>query len=121
MKHSSLVAFLNGSLSPAEFAKEIVDEVTECNKAFKAGKNGYILIEDGPLTVMTRAHAHRLLEAIADKALPFELANYAADCLIMSGDFEFDDELVKEAVRFVEDDSVAPTENEIRALLSRLS
>ncbi|MES2722576.1 MAG: hypothetical protein V4656_05435 [Pseudomonadota bacterium] len=98
-----------------------MDEVTECNTAFKAGHEGYILIEDGPRIVITRAHAWRLLNAIADKALPFELANYAADCLIMSDDFEFEDELVREAIHFVEDDSVAPTEDETRDLLSRLS
>jgi hypothetical protein len=120
MKHPSLLAFLNGKLSPAAFAREIHDEVAERNIAFKAGENGYIVIEDGPPTIITRSHVRRLLGAVADKTLPFESANYAADCLIMSDDFDFEDQLVKEAIYFIEDDSVAPTEAETRELLSRL-
>src|SRR5689334_14207540 len=104
MEHSSLVAFLEGNLTPEQFGEEIGDEVTACNEALRSGGVGYIKISDGPVTVVTRDHARRLLEAVADNRLSFELANYAADCIIMSDDFEFVDDAVKEAIYFVEDD-----------------
>lgn len=49
--------------------------------------------------------------------MPFELANYVADCIIMSDDFNFADNAVREAIYFVEDDSRPPTRDEtLRAL-----
>jgi hypothetical protein len=121
MEHSSLVAFLNGNLTPEQFSDEVRDEVTACNEAFRSGNPGYIVVTDGPLTIVTRDHARRFLEAIADERLPFELANYSADCIIMSDDFEFADDAVNEAIYFVEDDSVAPTVEEVRTAIDRLT
>jgi hypothetical protein len=121
MKHSSLVAFLEGQLTPEQFGEEVRDEVAACNEAFRSGGVGYIKIGDGPLTVVTRDHARRLLEVVADNRLPFELANYAADCIIMSDDFEFADHAVNEAIYFIEDDSIAPTVEETRSAVERLA
>ena len=120
MDHSSLVAFLEGQLTPEQFGENAIAEVAACNESFHSDGVGYIVISDGPRIVVTRDHAKRLLEAIADERLPFEAANYAADCIIMSDDFEFADDAVKEAVYFVEDDSVAPTVGEVRNAIERL-
>jgi hypothetical protein len=62
----------------------------------------------------------RLLTAIVENRLPIELANYVADCLIMSDDFNFADGAVRDAVHSVEDDSRAPTHNETIEALSVL-
>jgi hypothetical protein len=120
MEHSSLVTFLAGTLSSEALADEIRDEVATCNAAFKAGKNGYIVITDGPNFVVTKAGAQRLLKAVADQSLPFELANYVADCIIMSDDFSFADDAAREAVFFVEDDSRPPTREETLQAIAAL-
>jgi hypothetical protein len=81
---------------------------------------GHIIVTDGPETMVTRDHAKRLLQAIAENRLPFLSANYAADCLMMSDDFEFAEEVVAEAVEFVADDSRAPTKEQTAAALAKL-
>ena len=121
MEHSSLVAFLKGTVAPERFGDQIAGEVAACNGAFRSGGVGYIAITDGPLTVVTRDHAKCLLQAIADGRLTFEAANYTADCLIMSDDFEFADDAVRGAIYFIEDDSIAPTVDEVRTAVERLS
>ena len=120
MEHATLVGFLTGTLSPEVFADEITSEVNACNAAFRAGENGYIVITDDPTVEVTREGARRLLTAIAEDRMPFELANYVADCLIMSDDFNFADDAVRDAVHFVEDDSRAPTHDETIEALSVL-
>lgn len=120
MEHADLVAFLTGSTESRALAREIADEVASCNAAFKSGGIGYIIVTDGPSTVVTREHAKRLLAAVADGSLDFELANYVADCLIMSDDFEFEDDAAKDAIFFLEDDSRPPTAEEVEAALSQL-
>lgn len=103
---------MTGVLTPEALSDEITAEVTACNAAFRAGENGYIVITDGPAFEVTRDGARRLLSAIAEKRLPFELANYVADCNMMSDDFDFADDAVPDAVHFVEDDSRPPTHDE---------
>ena len=120
MEHASLVAFLSGTLSPEALADEIVAEVAACNAAFEAGQNGYIVVTDGPRFEVTKGGARRLLAAVADESLPFELANYVADCIIMNDNFDFADDTVKEAVFFVEDDSRPPTSDETSKALAML-
>ncbi|WKL56987.1 hypothetical protein Q1W73_15175 [Asticcacaulis sp. ZE23SCel15] len=112
MKYETLVLFLDGTLSPETLAFEIADEVASCNEAFKSGDIGYIVISDGPLKIVTRDSARRLLAAVAFDRLPFELANYVSDCIIMSDDFEFEDDIVRDAINFIEDDSRPPTHEE---------
>lgn len=112
MEHSSLVEFLAGTLSPEALALNITAEVTACNEAFQAGEKGYIVITKGPSFEVTRDGARRLLNAVADERLPFELANYVADCIIMSDDFDFADEAVRDAIYFIADDSRPPTRDE---------
>ena len=120
MKHATLVGFLAGTLSPEELANEITAEVNACNAAFGAGENGYIIITDGPTVEVTREGARRLLGAIAEERLSFELANYVADCIMMSDDFDFADDAVRDAVHFVEDDSRPPTRDETIEALAML-
>jgi hypothetical protein len=120
MNHASLVDFLTGSLSPEALADEITAEVIACNAAFKAGENGYIVITDGPSFEVTREGARRLLTAVADDRLPFELANYVADCIIMSDDFDLADNAVRDAFNFIEDDSRPPTRDETLDALALL-
>ncbi|HVR90963.1 MAG TPA: hypothetical protein VHG29_07710 [Novosphingobium sp.] len=121
MEHASLVAFLEGTLPPEQLSAEVGEEVSACNEAFRSGGIGYIAVTDGPRTIVNRDHAKRLLEAVADQRLTFEVANYAADCIIMSDDFEFADDAVNEAIYFVEDDSVVPTVAEVRTAIQRLA
>jgi hypothetical protein len=120
MEHPTLAGFLNGTLSPEVLADEITTEVNACNAAFRAGENGYIIITDGPAIEVTREGARLLLAAVVDGRLPFELANYVADCLIMSDDFIFADDAVRDALHFLEDDSRAPTHDEATKALAML-
>jgi hypothetical protein len=121
MKHASLVAFLNGDLSPEDFGNEIAAEVDACEQGFRSGGVGHIIVTDGPDTVVTREHARRLLQALANDRLPFLSANYTADCLVMSDDFDFADDAVTDAVHFVADDSRPPTSDETEAALAQLN
>ncbi|WP_308815235.1 hypothetical protein [Sphingomonas sp. GV3] len=117
MEHATLVGFLTGKLSPEVLVDEITTEVNACEASFRAVETGYIIITDGPPVEVTREGARRLLAAIADGRLPFQLANYVADCIIMSDDFDLADEAVREAVNFVADDSRPPMHDEtIKAL-----
>lgn len=120
MNHASLVAFLSGDLSPEDFGREIAAEADACEQGFRSGGVGHIIVTDGPLSVITRDHVRWLLQALADERLSFLSANYTADCLMMSDDFEPADHSVAEAVNFVADDSRAPTMEEIRAALKGL-
>lgn len=121
MKHSLLVSFLDGNLPAADFAAAIEHEVRACEEGVRSPANiGYIIITDGPLTKLTRAHARRLLECLMEGSLPWPSANYTGDCLIMSGDFEPEDEAVAEVIEFIADDSRAPTAGELRDALSAL-
>lgn len=120
MEHATVVGFLTGVLSPEVLVEEIAAEVNACNTAFRAGDNGHILITDGPAMEVTREGARRLLAAIADGRLPFQLANYVADCIIMSDDFDFADDVVRDAVSFVEDDSRPPAHDETLEALAKL-
>lgn len=122
MEHEALVAFLDGAKSPEEFANEIAEEVDACERGFRSSAGvGYIIVTDGPKMLVTREHARRLLQALAEDRLAFMSANYTADCVIMSGDFEFEDDAAEEAFEFVADDSRPPTLDETRAALARLS
>ncbi len=111
---------MTGTLSPEVLVGEITAEVNACNAAFQAGENGYILITDGPSVEVTREGARRLLTAMAEERLPFQLANYVADCIIMSDDFDFADDVVRDAVNFVENDSRPPTHDETTEALAKL-
>lgn len=120
MEHAALVAFLSGETEAGAFAREIADEVASCNAAFASDGIGYIIVTDGPSTIVTREHAKRLLTAVFNGSLCFELANYVADGLIMSDDFEFEDDAVNAAIFFLEDDSRPPTVEEVEAARSQL-
>ncbi|WP_290990209.1 hypothetical protein [Hyphomicrobium sp.] len=120
MEHSSLVAFLNGDLSPEAFCSEIAAEVDACEQEFKSEGVGYVVVTDGPAEVVTRDQVWRLLQALLDGRLPFLSANYAADCLVMSDAFEFADKAVAEAIAFVADGSRPPTPKETEAALAAL-
>ncbi|MCJ1962532.1 hypothetical protein [Novosphingobium mangrovi (ex Hu et al. 2023)] len=120
MEHATLVGFLTGTLSPEKLAEEITAEVNACNAAVRAGENGYILITDGPSVEVTRESARRLLAAMVEERLPFQLANYVADCIMMSDDFNYADDAVRDAVHFVEDDSRPPTHDETIEALTKL-
>lgn len=118
MEYSSLVAFLNGDLSPEAFGRKISNEVNACEQTEGMG---YIMVPDGPTQVITRDHARRLLELVLSDQLAFVAANYTADCLMMSDSFDFADEAVAEAIAFVADDSRPPTHGETNAAIAALS
>jgi hypothetical protein len=120
MDHATLVGFLIGTISPEGLTDEITTEVNACNDALRAGKNGHVIITDGPSFEVTREGAKRLLAAVAEDRLPFEFASYVADCITMSDDFDFADDAVKEAVYFVADESRKPTRDETGKALTLL-
>lgn len=105
MQHGSIVAFLTGTLSPESLAAEIESEVARFKAALKENGEGHIQVTNGPPFVVTKEGARRLLEAVAGDQLPFDAANYLADCIVMNDDFDFADEAVRDAVFFIEDDS----------------
>ncbi|MDQ0390761.1 hypothetical protein [Labrys monachus] len=120
MEHASLVAFLKGDLTPEAFGREIEAEVHACDQGCKSEGVGYIIITDGPAEVVTRDHARRLLQALLVNRLSFLAANYTAECLIMSDDFEFADAAVTAAIALVADDSRSPTSEETEVALAAL-
>lgn len=105
MQHASIVSFLSGTLSPEALAAEISDEVAAFRAALKATRNGRIIVSDGPQFLINREGAKRLLEAVGNGRLPFDAANYVADCIVMNDNFEFADDATRDAIFFVEDDS----------------
>ena len=122
MEHSLLVSFLDGKTSAEEFSREIKQEVDACEESLRSPtKVGYIIITDGPQLTVTRDHMKRLLQCLLDGSLPWMSANYTGDCLMMSDDFDPEDDAVAEAIEFVSDDSRPPTSEETRVALSALS
>lgn len=107
-------------MSPVQFSNEIASEVDRCRASINATRQGRIIITDGPETVLTRDRVRRLLQAVVDKTLSFDAASYAADCIIMSHTFDWEDEDVGEAVHFIADDYPTPTEDEVRSVLLAL-
>lgn len=105
MQHSLIVEFLSGTVSPEILAAEMAAEVAAFRASLKATASGHVVISEGPLYLVTRDGARRLLEAVATGQLPFDAANYVADCIVMNDDFDFADEAVRDAIYFVEDDS----------------
>lgn len=109
MRHSSLASFLNGEVSPDELWREIGQEVTDCRSACAIGGSGHVILTDGPHTQVSRKHLAVLLTALAEGKLPLDAASYVADALIMSDDFEWEDDAVAEALFFLSDESAPPT------------
>lgn len=105
MQYGSIVAFLSGTLSPESLAAEIGPEVARFRAALRETAEGQIHVTDGPLYMVTKEGARRLLEAVADDLLPYNAANYLVDCIVLNDDFDFADESVRDAVFFIEDDS----------------
>jgi hypothetical protein len=121
MRHSSLTNFLNGDFPPDELWREIEAEVTECLDACAKGGSGHVIITDGPDTQISRKHMGVLLAALAEADLPLEAASYIADALIMSDDFEWDDEAVADALFRLSDESAPLTLAEVEAARSRIA
>jgi hypothetical protein len=105
VQHSSIVEFLTGKLSAEALAVEIAAEVAAFRKSLRLSKAGHIVVSDGPQFLITREAARRLLEAVLENRLPFNAANYVADCIIMNEDFDFADDAAREAIHYIEDDS----------------
>jgi hypothetical protein len=120
MEHPALVAFLTGLSQAETFGCEITEEVRAHNAALASDGVGSIFLTEGPSTTVTRIHARRLLSAVDAGRLSFEMASYVADALIMSDDFDFEDDAVAEAIFFLQDDSRPPTREEIGGALSKL-
>lgn len=121
MEHALLTSFLEGTTLSADFARAIRQEVDACEEGFRSPANtGYIVITDGPQFTVTREHMKRLLQSMLDGTIPWMSANYTGDCLMMSDDFEPEDEEVVEAIAFVADDSRPPTADETRIALEAL-
>ena len=117
MDHETLAKFLSGTLTSEALVDEIDAEVASCNESVRAGEPGYIAISNGLRFEVNRQSARRLLEALANGRLPIETASYVAHCIIMSDDFEFTDDAVRDAIFFAADDASPPSRDEtLRAL-----
>ncbi|MBJ7501354.1 MAG: hypothetical protein JHC57_16475 [Sphingopyxis sp.] len=115
------MAFLEGRLTPEQFDEEVAEEVRACKLACRRTGEGRVSITPGPDTAVTRAHARRLLEALAGQRLSLEIANYAATCIIF-GDFEFADDVVNEAIWLVEMADLDPLmSDELQTAIERLT
>lgn len=122
MRHSSLLSFLNGAVSATELWQEIEGEVSECVAATsKQGGVGHVVLTDGPETSVTREHVGVLLDALASAKLPLAAAPYVADALIMSDDFEWEDDAVAEALFFLSDESRPLTLQDVQGAQSRFT
>lgn len=121
MRHSSLTAFLNGALRPDELWTEIEAEVTACLAACVKGGSGHVIFTNGSKTLVSRQHVDTLLAALAQEKLPLEAAAYLADALIMSDDFEWDDEAIAEPLFFLSDQSRPLTHTDVEDARSRLA
>lgn len=121
MHHTSIISFLAGTRSPEDFAAEIAPEVAACIQGIASSGVGQITVTDGPPTTVDRDHAVRLLQALLDERMGFDAANYLADGLMMSDDFDFADAVVADAIGFVADDSRSPSACETREVLVRLT
>ena len=119
MRHSSLASFLHGELPPNELWREIEVEVTEFLAACAKGGSGHVIITDGPDTRVSREHVAILLTGLTEAKLPLEAASYIADALIMSDNFEWEDEAVAEALFFLSDESAPITLAEVEEARSR--
>jgi hypothetical protein len=62
-----------------------------------------------------------LLTALAEAKMPFDAASYIADALIMSDNFEWEDDAVAEALFFLSDESGPLTLAEIEEARRRLA
>ncbi|WP_295634103.1 hypothetical protein [Novosphingobium sp.] len=121
MDHALLVSFLDGKTTPEDFSSLINEEVDACVEGIRSpAKVGYIIVTDGPQTTVTREHMRRLLRCMLDRSVPWQSANYTGDCLMMSEDFQPEDEAVVEAIEFVADDSRPPTVVETQRALAAL-
>jgi hypothetical protein len=120
MRHSSLTAFLNGQIPAEELWREIETEVMDCLTACAKGGSGHVIITDGPDTQVTREHVAVFLKALADARLPLRAASYVADALIMSKDFNWDDEPVAYALFSLSDESRLLTLADIETESGRL-
>ncbi len=121
MQHSFLVSFLNGEITPKTFDGEVKPEVEACEQGIRSkAKVGHIVITDGPQTIVTRDQMRRLLQYLLDESVPWTSLNYTADCLMMSDDFEPEDEKAAEAIEFLSDDSRPPSLAEIRSAMEAL-
>lgn len=121
MKHSVLVAFLDNAIDAKTFCSEIAAEFAAFKTSLAMHRIRSIILTDGPEVTVTRRQVKRLLEAVAARSLPFDLANYVADALIMSDDFEFEDNGVRDAIYFLSDDSRPPTIEDVKAVMEALS
>lgn len=120
MQHSSLAAFLNGELSAEQLWSEIAPEVKECETACAKGGAGHVIITDGPMTEIVRAHIAVLLSALANFDLPLDSASYIADALIMSDNFAWEDDAVAEALFLLSDESAPLTRADLERAQSQV-
>jgi hypothetical protein len=121
MQHSSLASFLNGKRPAEELWREIEAEVRECLAATAKGGSGHVIITDGPDTQVVPKQVAVLLTALAEAELPLDAASYIADALIMSDNFEWENDAVAEALFFLSDESAPLTLNQVEEARSRLA
>ena len=93
----------------------------DCHAACAKGGAGHVIITDGPKTQVAREQVAVLLNALVEARLPMAAASYIADALIMSDDFEWEDDAVANTLFFLSDESRPLTLAEIEEARSDLA
>ena len=120
MQHAALISFLNGLLSAKDFGNSIKAEVNVCELGVKSRGAGSVFLTRGQHSTITRSLARRLLGSVLEGQLPHSSAVYLADAVIMSDDFDFQDEVVSEIFYMIADESGPLTQSELQRALARL-
>lgn len=113
MQHESLTSFLNGKRSAEDLWGEIEPEVNDCIAVSAKSGIGAVIITAGPLTIISSGHVAVLIAALSTSKLPMAAASYIADALIMSDDFEWEDERVADAILRLSDESAPLTQGDL--------
>jgi len=109
VQHGSLTSFLKGEQSADQLWREIEPEVKDCLAACAKLGSGAVTISDGPKTQISRRQVAFPISALAQGEIPMDAASYIADAMIMSDDFEWEDEGIADALFRLSDDSAPLT------------
>lgn len=121
VRHGSLTSFLNGERPADQLWREIEPEVKECLAACAKFGSGAVIVSEGPKTQISRRQVAVLISALAEGEIPMAAASYIADALIMSDDFEWEDDAIADALFRLSDESAPLTMIDLEWANSRVN
>jgi hypothetical protein len=121
VQHESLTLFLNGKRTAEDLWCEIEREVNDCLTGCAKSGVGAVVITAGPLTKISLQHVAVLIGALSTAELPMAAASYIADALVMSEDFEWEDDGVAAAIFRLADESAPLTDSDLEWAKIRVS